>query len=170
MSKPQSQGQPQSVAGLPPAQCSANSLRALSLWQPWASAMASGVKQMETRSWPTSYRGDLVICSAKRKPKPEEMPADVPFKFAVALPYGYALCVVELYDCHTVEWIVRQRGFTEAERDWGDYTPGIGRYAWLTRNCRRLQNPVPIVGRQGLWTLPPETLAMIQENLPNIRI
>lgn len=47
-------------------------MKALSLWQPWASLMALGVKQNETRSWPTSHRGDLLICAAKRMPTPDE--------------------------------------------------------------------------------------------------
>jgi hypothetical protein len=47
-------------------------MKAISLWQPWAWAMAEGIKRIETRSWPISYRGDLVICSAKRKPSLKE--------------------------------------------------------------------------------------------------
>jgi len=37
-------------------------LKALSLWQPWASLMALGVKRIETRSWQTQHRGPLIIC------------------------------------------------------------------------------------------------------------
>ena len=32
-------------------------MRALSLTQPWATAIALGIKHWETRSWSTSYRG-----------------------------------------------------------------------------------------------------------------
>ncbi|MEL6614044.1 MAG: hypothetical protein AAFQ53_18260 [Bacteroidota bacterium] len=39
---------------------------ALSLWQPWASLMASGHKSIETRSWYTHHRGLVAICAAKR--------------------------------------------------------------------------------------------------------
>lgn len=45
----------------------------LSLWQPWATLMALGVKTIETRSWSTRYRGPLLIHAAKRKPKFEDM-------------------------------------------------------------------------------------------------
>ena len=34
-------------------------MKAISLWQPWASAVALGSKRVETRSWSTSYRGPL---------------------------------------------------------------------------------------------------------------
>lgn len=31
-------------------------MKAISLWQPWASLMAVGAKRYETRSWGTLYR------------------------------------------------------------------------------------------------------------------
>lgn len=43
-------------------------MKALTLWQPWASLVALGVKSIETRSWSTSYRGPLAIHAAKREP------------------------------------------------------------------------------------------------------
>ena len=42
-------------------------IKALSLWQPWASAIAVGYKHYETRSWKTDYRGWLGIHAAKTK-------------------------------------------------------------------------------------------------------
>ncbi len=41
-------------------------MKAISIWQPWASLIAIGAKQIETRSWATGYRGLLVIHAAKR--------------------------------------------------------------------------------------------------------
>lgn len=34
-------------------------MKAIRLWQPWASLIALGHKTIETRSWPTKYRGPL---------------------------------------------------------------------------------------------------------------
>lgn len=36
-------------------------MKALTLTQPWATLVAIGAKRIETRSWSTSYRGDLLI-------------------------------------------------------------------------------------------------------------
>lgn len=36
-------------------------VKAITLYQPWASAVALGYKTIETRSWPTRYRGPLAI-------------------------------------------------------------------------------------------------------------
>lgn len=42
-------------------------MRAITLWQPWASAVALGSKTIETRHWSTNYRGPLAIHAAKRR-------------------------------------------------------------------------------------------------------
>jgi hypothetical protein len=44
-------------------------MKALSLTQPWATLVALGAKRIETRSWPTQYRGPLAIHAAKAFPK-----------------------------------------------------------------------------------------------------
>lgn len=44
-------------------------VRGFSLWQPWASLVALGVKTIETRSWSTKYRGPLMIHASKRPPE-----------------------------------------------------------------------------------------------------
>ena len=41
-------------------------MKALSLWQPWASLIAAGVKRFETRHWETRHRGPIAIHAAKR--------------------------------------------------------------------------------------------------------
>lgn len=41
-------------------------MKALTIWQPWASLIACGVKQYETRSWPTKYRGPIAIHAATK--------------------------------------------------------------------------------------------------------
>lgn len=40
-------------------------MKAITLHQPWASLIAIGAKQIETRSWPARYRGPLAIHAAK---------------------------------------------------------------------------------------------------------
>jgi hypothetical protein len=41
-------------------------MKAITLWQPWASLVAIGAKKIETRSWYTNYRGPLAIHASKR--------------------------------------------------------------------------------------------------------
>lgn len=43
-------------------------MKALTIWQPWASLLACGAKRYETRSWPTRYRGPIAIHAAMISP------------------------------------------------------------------------------------------------------
>ena len=159
-------------------------MKAISLWQPWASLMAAGVKHNETRSWQTSHLGDLVVCSAKKRLGylPVELHGTVfeafrygeddrtPLELMEELPYGAALCVVELFDYKwtgQLDPVFCPSWLTEKERSLGDYSPG--RWAWATRNCRRLRNPVPVKGRQGLFNLTPEEEKAVRAALPKGR-
>lgn len=46
-----------------------NTIKAITLTQPWATLLAIGGKHFETRSWKTDYRGPLVIHAAKTMPR-----------------------------------------------------------------------------------------------------
>lgn len=41
-------------------------MKALSLWNPWATLLVSGRKRVETRGWPMHHRGPLLIHAAKK--------------------------------------------------------------------------------------------------------
>lgn len=155
-------------------------MKAISLWEPWASAMALGLKKNETRDWPISHRGDIVICSAKRKMTRDDLETleilVKPSAPEFTLTYGCALCVVEVYDCvrselfhdaverrHGVTSLYKGRPLTQAEAALGDYSHG--RWVWLTRNLRRLTTPVPVTGKQGIFILPPDVEAKVREQL-----
>lgn len=44
-------------------------IKGLSLTQPWATLVALGKKRVETRSWPTSYRGWVAIHASTKYPR-----------------------------------------------------------------------------------------------------
>src|ERR1700744_118543 len=81
-------------------------MKALTLTQPWASLVALQEKRIETRSWLTAYRGELVIHAAKGFPADcKELCGDEPFRTSVRgaawdqLPVSVGLCVVCLLAC-----------------------------------------------------------------------
>ena len=43
-------------------------MKALTIMQPWASLIACGAKTIETRSWPTKYRGPIAIHAGMKDP------------------------------------------------------------------------------------------------------
>jgi activating signal cointegrator 1 len=85
---------------------------------------------------------------------------------ALQCPLGVALCVVEIYDCIDTEEFhgPTARPISEGEAAWGNYR--CGRYAWLTRNNRRLSKPVPVIGRQGIFSLSLQASHRVLRQLP----
>lgn len=145
-------------------------MRALSLWQPWASAMAHGLKCNETRGWSTRYRGPLAIHAAKRWTRAElDFLADVPAEFTCdgmsdiyLLPLGKIVGVCELWDCIGTDDALND-GLTAREEFWGNY--GVGRFAWLTRNMVRLPEPIPYCGAQGLFEITGHAEALLKSQI-----
>ncbi len=142
-------------------------IKAISIWQPWASLIAVGAKTFETRGWATSYRGPLLICAAKRPMDRETMAFFVGFVHSEVpeiqddLPFGKAVALVDLVGCIAT----RSYGFsvkgldlhpTDPEYPFGDFS--LGRYAWKLENVRAIE-PFPVTGRQGLfWVEVPDDL------------
>lgn len=126
-------------------------LKAVSLHQPWASAVPLGIKTIETRGFRSHHRGDLAICAAKLKPDEDDY-----LRFCSAgagmgaeLPLGVVVAIVDLYDVQPTEKLIKR--ITVFESGWGNYGPG--RFGWLFRDIRPLAEPVPIRGQQGMWTV-----------------
>ncbi|HEA67794.1 hypothetical protein LCGC14_1966460 [marine sediment metagenome] len=132
-------------------------MKAISLWQPWASAMALGWKRIETRHWKTSYRGPLLIHAAKKIIGWPSMDIHDLFDDEIAfqpsdLPRGAILCRVDLVGCEQIYIHNRPTGI---ERILGDYTPG--RFKWITENMISF-GPIPYRGSQGFFDVPESLL------------
>jgi activating signal cointegrator 1 len=132
-------------------------MRAISLWQPWASLMAFGAKRYETRGYPTGLKGELAIHAAKKRDRDcLALCREEPFRTALIdggieligdLPFGAIVAVGKLIACHRVEDI--RDTLSEQERAFGDYRDG--RFAWELELTERLETPIPAVGKQGFW-------------------
>ena len=96
-------------------------MKAITIWQPWASLLACGAKRYETRSWATSYRGPIVIHAAKKsivnilRDLPQKnidimelALSSVPgtSRYAandlLGLPLGCVIATAELVGCHKI--------------------------------------------------------------------
>lgn len=148
-------------------------VRVLSLHQPWASAIARGHKRIETRSWPTTWRG-LVAIHATRKGR-ENVRAHVQHDEALSrrlgmgplqdLPKGALVALVEVLDCEGTRnapmWpsAIRE-ALTEQERELGDFS--VGRYAWFLRLHACIESAaIAHAGRQGLTALGEEKTLLL---------
>lgn len=138
-------------------------MRAISLWQPWATAVALGSKRVETRHWSTPYRCALAIHAAKRKVISELIHYGAHWNWQGAmtgagwswgrkadgepsdydrLPFGAIVAICDLVDCRPTE------SFTQGELDERRTHPERGHlYAWTERQMGNFE-----LGRFG-WSL-----------------
>lgn len=140
-------------------------MKTLSLHQPWASAIALGLKRIETRGWRTSYRGPIAIHAALACEQDAAIYPDVAAawerfraeldlsRFAshtwregvpAALPAGAFVAIADLAGIVATEEI--HPGPEEAR--FGNYAPQ--RFAWVLSHVLPVLPPVPERGHQGL--------------------
>lgn len=137
-------------------------IKAVTVWQPWASLLVLGAKEIETRGYPVKYRGLLAIHAAKRWQGDQEYCFDISsYRLALGdagiksvddLHLGHILGVVSLDGMFKTESLVerlRQKEGGGQELGFGDYRPG--RWGWYMRNQKRLKKPIYAKGSQGLW-------------------
>lgn len=153
-------------------------MKAISLWNPWASLVAVGAKRVETRSWPTSYRGRIAIQAGVKKDmgvmimlgmRPEFRgalwaPGEPNFPFDKRLPFGAIVALADLVDCRRSEtftaeeldtprlWPGAPGNYTWTERQMGDFSPG--RYGFVLENVQKLETPIPCRGFQQIFNVP----------------
>lgn len=136
-------------------------MKALTLWQPWASAIAAGLKRVETRGWSTAYRGRMAIHAAKCTPSEHLTFFDsisdrdraafgaLGIRSRAELPTGCIVAFADLYACVKMDEPLLSIT-TEEEQRWGIWT--LGRYGLYLRNIETLRQPIPVVrGWQKMW-------------------
>jgi len=128
-------------------------MKALTIQQPYASLIAlpdsdPRCKRVENRSWPTAYRGLLLIHAGKGRDylQPKDL-EDFPL-----MPFGAIIATADLCACvrlEDIDKLVR----CHAELAWLLNHPYVeGPWCWLLQNVLTLSEPVGCRGDQGLWT------------------
>jgi hypothetical protein len=164
----------------------AETMKAITIYQPYASLIAVGAKRYETRSWRTNYRGPVAIHAGLRL-SPWEDYADHVFVDKVraalgivdfdSLPHGAVIAVADLTECWHIcndgdsAFINRGEPFGEIQLEavknseylFGDFSEG--RYAWELTRVKMPPEPVPCRGRQRLWDVPPDVAAEIMRRI-----
>ena len=147
-------------------------MRALSVWQPWATLVAEGHKPFEFRRWMPPRRAvgqRIAIHASARRPRAAEirglirqvMNADVCLRRSAlealdstrAYPLGCHVCTAVLAGVATVAEVEAEPGFEPDsfrgdKHSWNDRGEPV--YAWRLTGIRRLPD-VPARGRLGLW-------------------
>lgn len=156
-------------------------MKAITILQPWASLIPRGAKKIETRSWPTKYRGPIAIHAGKQwEMYRREITYREPFHSALwpnmskeelalngygrtkLLPVGAVIAIADLADCLQVSAVFNEpitgNPFAAILED-GTNVSGnefiFGDYS-IGRYAWILENvhaikPVPAKGMQRLW-------------------
>lgn len=149
---------------------------AISLWQPWASAIAVGLKKFETRSWAAECVGKRIAIHAAKKNTPElrrwwmhnvKGCGDIVDLNAhtfhlngihdwVDLPFGKIVCTADLIAVEKTAQLMSSARISTLECSWGNFSTldeetGKPRWGWTLSNVEKLAAPVSCVGRQGFF-------------------
>jgi hypothetical protein len=133
-------------------------IRALTVRQPWASAIAYGTKRVENRGWslPARFAGKLIaIHAGKGHDLDVRLPAGCEWPEVAAHPLGVVIAVATVtrsclpWECH------------------GECSPWAikGQDHWHLEDVRPLPEPVPCRGMLGLWRLPEDAEKTVRAQL-----
>lgn len=116
--------------------------RALTIRQPWATLIASGAKDVENRSWATSFRGRIAVHAGAATDRAAGIgtPRECPNSVIVG--------TVEIAGCI---------------RDYASPWAEDGCWHWVLRDPVAFAEPVPCKGKLGLWRLDDETARLVAE-------
>lgn len=113
------------------------SIKALTLWQPYASLIALGIKFIETRSWSTKYRGPLAIHAGLKKPHIDD---DAEIWRPLLDPNGSGMLMVPVFTgavvatCELVDVVpIRTLEDDQGRRDGSVVDMHLFRGLWLIR-------------------------------------
>ena len=146
-------------------------MRALTVSQPFASLIASGMKFVENRRWSTSYRGPLAIHAGKGSVYLSSSELN-------DYPRGAIVAVAELVACLSIEQIDLQcqeaslvPGTIRTWMEIGNHVHTEGPFCWVLEDVRPTRL-VEMRGAQGLWGVSDELVygAVIDRALAHARL
>jgi activating signal cointegrator 1 len=142
-------------------------MKAISLWQPWASLWLSDAKIHETRHWPTRHKGWLLVHAAKRAiddfggERLDEICDGLwGHHWGLELPRGALIGMVNLIACERTEDVYSPKEFHSSDNyECGDFS--AGRYGWRRGKFKVFDQPIPYRGQQGMFEVPDNILPKI---------
>lgn len=125
-------------------------MKALTICQPYAHLIcATEEKLVENRTWPTRYRGPLIIHAGKSKSWLGDGDEE-----RYRLVYGAAIGVCRLADCVSADDPICASYELQNGELLCDHEHTHGPWLWILRDVHMLSDPYPCKGAQGLWDLP----------------
>ncbi len=111
-------------------------MKALSIHAQYATQIAANAKTIEARSWPTNYKGDILICSTVKDRTKKGYKDKYVFGHAVAVA-NLSLCE-RFRENHKIKAQIKRNVRMD------------GMYAWHLTNIRPIK-PIPVKGQQRIY-------------------
>jgi hypothetical protein len=150
-------------------------MRALSLLQPWAQLLVTGVKTIETRAWQPKFKGTLYIHASSGHH--EDVDKIISYCREKNLPLADQLTKGAIIGSVDVQTYGRPKELLTAAKagikgltmeDWerecilGDLS-GPGRWGWLVTGPVLFKNPITCKGALSVWSIPESLEAAIEQ-------
>ena len=125
-------------------------MKVISIKEPYATLIMNGIKKIETRSWKTSYKGELFIHASISKIVRKNLLEDIlNLVEEMDFNYGKIICRVNLVDCiYMDEEFINKIKKNKIEFICGEYK--IGRYAWILDSIEPIY-PIDAKGKLSFW-------------------
>ena len=135
-------------------------MQALTIKQPWVHAILHEGKDIENRSWQSSFRGWVAIHASAQ-----------PMRDAW-FPRGHRVPDLDTLDCSAICGVVRIVNVVTKSRSKWFYRPDDDsiNYGWVLGDFKVLKTPIPCKGALRLWNVPPKVLRELQRQLPKLKL
>ncbi|MDH6448253.1 hypothetical protein M2155_000661 [Streptomyces sp. SAI-119] len=130
-------------------------MKALTIRQPWAGAIAHQTKRVENRNWklPVKHEGARILIHAAAKP---DRHAQVYGEHLDV--YSAIVAVATIAGCH----------YDNGNQVCCSYWAQPDLYHWTLADVVALPEPVPAKGALGFWTPAPDVLASVEQQLETV--
>ncbi len=124
-------------------------MKAITLWQPWASLIMFGPKRVENRTWRPKYTDLPCRLAIHAGAKEEKTVSEAVLKVLEGMPPAHWNNSAILGTALLTTIVHSAEDLPEDQRMWF-----VGPIGWVLEDIRPLRFPLPCKGAQGLWTLP----------------
>jgi len=134
-------------------------MKAISIRQQYAYLIMNGEKTVENRSWPTKYRGSMVIHAGVNRADYRDvvktmglarLQHDCGVPELTDADFGVLMAIVNIVDCVPLAEVKEE-----------DQLYADGPWCWILRDPRPIV-PIEFTGKLGLFTLPDDVADQIE--------
>lgn len=129
-------------------------MKVISIKEPFATLIKENIKNIETRSWKTNYRGEIYIHASKVSDKTRTQELSDLTK-NLKMNNGNIIAKATLVDCKYMD----QEFIKEIKQNETEYLCGYyeeGRYAWILKDIKKIK-PIKAKGKLNIWNYEIET-------------